>query len=49
MGREIFRVFRGGKGMQDSLLLTTMVLAFAGMLGKLAYDEWRSKRARRNP
>jgi hypothetical protein len=35
--------------MRDSLLLTTMVLAFGCMLGKLAYDEWRFKRARRNP
>jgi len=42
------RVF-GGMGMREWLLLTTiMVLGFAFTLGKLAYDEWRFKRGRRN-
>jgi hypothetical protein len=35
--------------MRDWLLLTTMVLGFGIMLGKLAFDDWRIKRARRNP
>ncbi|HTC83417.1 MAG TPA: hypothetical protein VK683_03640 [Rhizomicrobium sp.] len=35
--------------MRDWLLLTTiMVLGFGFTLGKLAYDEWRIKRSRRN-
>jgi hypothetical protein len=35
--------------MRDWLLLTIMVLGFGLMLGKLAFDDWRFKRARRNP
>ena len=39
----------GASGMRDWLLLTTiMVLGFGFTLGKLAYDEWRIKRSRRN-
>jgi hypothetical protein len=36
--------------MRDWFVLTTvMVLAFSCILGKLAFDDWRSKRGQRNP
>jgi len=37
-----------GVAMRDWLLLTIMVLGFGFDLGKLAFDDWRFKRAQRN-
>jgi len=48
--RDGWACSRGQMGMRDWFLLTTiMVLGFGFTLGKLAFDEWRIKRGKRNP